>query len=137
MLDLTFPDDYEPSWEIQDVNFSAFMNIDKREFQVWKAFPIKGLFIIFIFRRDFNSNLNDNKSNKEEDLPEYLYISRYYVVESIFEKPKKISKTHKLYDLTYCIQMKSNILVLDDKFILLNTKSNEVVRYSEKDFLSL
>lgn len=113
-------------WEVADINFTYISSIDTKEFDYWKAFPVHGLFIVFIFRK--------NCTDSDEC---YLYISRYYLIDKVFEKPKKINKSHKLFDLYHCVTMSSNILLVDKYFLLFNSNTNEVLSFNEKDFLSL
>ncbi len=113
-------------WEVSDIDISCLSSIDPKEFDLWKVFPVHGLFIVFIFRRLESEN---------DDC--YFNISRYYLIDKVFEKPKKISKSHKLFDLYYCFEMSSNILLVDKYFLLFNSVADEVLSVSVKDFLSL
>lgn len=123
-LDMSLEMKQNTIWEVSDINFDYLHSIEPKEFGVWKAFPLKGLFIIFMFKE---------KTNDQQ----YFYISRYYVIDRIFEKPKKIINTHKLFGLYNCIEMKSNIILKDTNFILLDTKNDEVIQYNEKEFINI
>ena len=114
-------------WVIEEVNTTNLLGIDVSEFTLWKSFPISGLYIMIIFRKKY-------EEVKDES---YFYLCRYYVYESSFEKPKKITKFHKLWDLFYCIEMRSNVLIENESFILFNCENKSICLFDEKDFISL